>query len=209
MAYSLAGDRGIEYGYLRQLPKGTGTAFEFGPAPATAYVSLFAVKQGYSVTAVGLEQIRKNHPKLKFIQGDLLTVKLTGKFDWILNISTVEHCGLAGRYGVTVADADADLKAMHVLRTLMKPTSRMLMTIPVGLDTVVGVWHRVYGAGRLPKLLKGYEIVHQAFWAKSGGVDVFEPVSKSVALATKPIASEAVPPRNYYALGGFTLKRKG
>jgi len=38
-------------------------------------------------------------------------------------------------------------------------------------------------------------------------VDVFEPVSRSVALGTSPIIN---PPRNnYYALGAFTLKRKG
>lgn len=208
MVYSLAGDRKVEYGYVhKHLPRGQGTVFEFGPDPLAARMSLFAIKQGYLVTAVGLEQIQRRHSNLIFIQGDILTTEIKGKFDWILNISTVEHCGLAGRYGVTVPDADADLKAMQVLKALMKPQGKMLLTIPIGLDTVIGHWHRVYGAKRLPRLLSGYEILHQTFWAKSNGVDVFKPIEKTLALETEPIQN---PPRNnYYALGAFTLRSKG
>lgn len=208
MVYSLAGDRSIEYGYVyKHLPRGQGTAFEFGPAPLTARMSLFAIKQGYSVTAVGLEQIQRQHPNLTFIQGDLLTTEVKGEFDWILNISTVEHCGLAGRYGVTVSDADADLKAMWILKSLMKPQGKMLLTIPIGLDAVVGHWHRVYGRERLPKLLSGYEILHQVYWAKSNGVDKFKPVEGVIALGVKSVQSP--PKHNYYALGTFTLRLKG
>lgn len=203
MAYTLAGDRVIEYNYVRRrLPRGEGAVLDFGPS-RSAKMSLFAVGQGYRVTAVSLEQIQPQHPNLVFILGDVLTVKIGGKFDWVLNISTVEHCGLAGRYGVAVHDTDADLKAMEILKALLKPQGKMLLTIPVGLDTVVGHWHRVYGKRRLPRLLKGYKVLHQAFWAKSGDADTFQSVSKLTGLSTEPIKN---PPRgNYYALGVFTL----
>jgi hypothetical protein len=42
----------------------------------------------------------------------------------------------------------------------------MLLTIPCGQDAAVVPWHRVYGEGRLPKLLKGFEVVEQEFCVK-------------------------------------------
>jgi len=53
---------------------------------------------------------------------DILKVDLPAKhFDLVINWSTVEHVGLAGRYGVTKSRPDGDLEAMARLRDLMKP----------------------------------------------------------------------------------------
>lgn len=59
-----------------------------------------------------------SHPKIKEVQADILDDNLSYAeyFDVITNISSVEHVGLAGRYGTTTHTPDGDLIAMKKLR---------------------------------------------------------------------------------------------
>jgi SAM-dependent methyltransferase len=210
MTYTLKGDREIEYAFMRSHPpSGTGRLLDLGPSPGEAATSRFALAQGYQVVAVGLEPIRLTHPGLTFIQGDFLEAEVVGLFDWALCISTIEHFGLAGRYGVTVDDPEADLKGMRKLRNLLRPGARLLLTVPVGVDAVVGSLHRVYGRERLPLLLEGYETKVQKYWAKMGEVDAYRSVSPGQAMNVESIARSSRPLAryHYYALGGFVLER--
>lgn len=209
MIYTLKDDRVIEYNYVYDnLPPGTGFLLDLG-TPANFPTSQFALKQGYHVTAVDLRGHSHRSESLEFKAGDFLEMKFTRLFDWILNISSVEHFGLAGRYGIMVEDTDADLKTMAKLRTLMKPTTTMLLTIPVGQDEVVYSLHRVYGQKWLPQLLKGYEVVEKEFWGKLGGVDKYRPIDAERALSTKvqcrDVHSQSARD-HYYAIGCFTVK---
>lgn len=210
---NLMGDRRVEYGYLfQQLPKGQGLVLDLGPSPKDPEGPItirFAIERGWNVIAVGLEKPDYRHPRYKFVHGDFLTVGIEGTFDWIMNISTIEHFGLAGRYGVHVWAPDADLKAMRRLRTLMKPKGKMILTIPVGLDTVVGHYHRVYGKYRLPRLLEGLNILHEQFWGKphpgkswKSQANDFISITKKAALGTRPLRRH----KRYYAIGAFTLE---
>ena len=83
-----------------------------------------AAQRGFEVTAIDLESVQwyYAHKKLHFVQGDILKSSLPTKhYDLIINCSTVEHVGLAGRYGTTYSRPDGDLEAMARLRDLMKP----------------------------------------------------------------------------------------
>ncbi|HKI99148.1 MAG TPA: class I SAM-dependent methyltransferase [bacterium] len=139
-------------------------------------------------------------PNLTYIQGDILNDQLPeGPFDTIINCSTTEHIGLSGRYG-NREEADGDLTAMGLLREkLARPDGRMLFTIPVGIDGVYRPYHRIYGAERLPRILSGYEVVEEAYYAKTDGVNVWRPVSRERALAVQ--GSD-----RFYALGLFVLQ---
>lgn len=201
MTYSLKGDRKIEWGYAKQrLPEGKGFLLDIGPAPANPKPARIAASRGYDVVAVGLEKPEYVHQRFTFIHGDFLEVDIPWTFDWVLNISTIEHFGLAGRYGVTENNPGADLLGMEKARTLMKPDAKMLLTIPVGLDNVMSFRHRIYGEKRLPELLQGYRILEELYWAKFDGENVFVPTDKEIALATVPTLDPS-----YYALGAFTL----
>jgi len=200
MNYTLRGDRDVEYNLVyTHLPKGDGLVLDLGPLPS-APMSRFALQQGYRVVGVGLEAMEWNAARLEYIQADFLKIELKKRFDWVLNISTIEHFGLAGRYGVTEDRPSADLEAMAKLHSLMAPDAKMLLTIPVGKDMVIKPWHRVYGVERLPKLLEGYHIAEQSFFAKSGQADRYCRVERDVALAVTPTEHPF-----YYALGLFVL----
>lgn len=204
MNQNLSGDRYVEYSWVaRYLPpaqKSPQAIFDLGPAE-DAVPARFAIARGYNVEAVGLMPIKFKHPSLQFIQLDFLEYDVDMTFSWILNISTIEHFGLAGRYGVTKDMPDADLEGMARLRTLMWPDSTMLLTIPVGLDAVVQSYHRVYGTIRLPLLLDGYKVEYVEYWGKRG-TGFWDILGEGEALNTPP--QMALP--TYYALGLFICK---
>lgn len=201
----LSGDRDIEWSFIASHhPDGPGEALDFGCSGT--YLSLIAARRGFSVVALDLEQPASlwQHPNRRFIEGDLLEVDLqNAKFDLVINCSSVEHVGLVGRYSVSEARPDGDLKAMRRLQELMKPGAIQLLTIPLGRDAVFQPWHRVYGEKRLPLLLQGYRLVHAEFWHKSQD-RTWTTCSRQEALSFEAAWDHQ---RRIYALGCFVLER--
>ena len=206
----LSGDREIEWAYIAsRLPAGGGSVLDFGAGCGT--LSMHAVQKGYQILALDLEEspFRWVHPNLKRVRGDLLKLTIhETSFDYVLNCSTVEHVGLMGRYGVSVEETNGDLDAMRKLRRLLKPSGKMLMTIPCGRDFVVVPWHRVYGEGRLPELLKGYQIEEQCYWMKQSD-NCWHPTDRESALSYVPTSHPTKATLCSYALACFVLRVAG
>jgi len=202
--FTLAGDRHHEYSWTKgRLPDGSGLLLDLGCGPK-ANMSRYAVSRGWHVIGIDLLPVGYTHPHFSSLVKDFLKYDFEDTmFDWILNISSIEHFGVKGRYGVNRRSATADLRAMKKLHSLMKPEATMSLTIPVGIDTLAEPHHRVYGKERLPKLLNGFKVIDQQYWAKFDGVNEFRGTGQSMALNTVPI----VGPPNYYAIGAFLLKR--
>jgi SAM-dependent methyltransferase len=195
---TLAGDREIEWTWtLAHVRREPGRILDFGSG--NGMMALGAAFAGNDVVAVDLEPEQYAfHPSgIEYVQGDLNELELEpGAFDQILNCSTVEHVGLAGRYG-SPDDPDGDLRAMENMARLLKPDGSMILTIPVGQDAVHRPLHRIYGGERLPRLLEHWAIGEERYWAKPRD-DRFEPVARDDALAVTGSAS-------YYALGLFVV----
>lgn len=198
---NLRGDREIEYSWvLANLPQGPGQALDFGCGQGS-YLGLVAARRGFQVTAIDLEPVKWNylHKNLEFVQGDVLKLPFSPQqFDLVVNCSTVEHVGLAGRFGVKEPQLDGDLTAMSRLRSLMKLNATQLLTIPVGKDAVFPPLHRVYGEKRLPKLLESYVVKKKEYWIKND--------QNQWMLAEESAALKQVPNQNLYGLGCFVLR---
>jgi len=207
-AINLLGDRDIEWSWVAsQMPSGPGEALDFGTGGS--HLALMAAQRDFNVTAVDLEPVQWPyvHPRLRFIQGDILKLPLPREhFDLVINCSTVEHVGLAGRYGVTEDRPNGDLEAMARLRELMKPGGIMLLTIPVGRDAVFAPLCRVYGRERLPLLLEGYIVEKEAFWVKDRE-NRWVQTDRETALDFEASAGSWDPLQNVYALGCFVLRK--
>lgn len=211
-AINLAGDRDIEWGWVfAHLPPGSpapgsggGAALDFGPGKS--FVGLVLAMRGYDVTTIDMEDRDRpfSHPRLHHLVGDVLTADLPGDLDLVVNCSTVEHVGLAGRYGVTTDDADGDLAAMARLRSLMKPAATMLLTVPVGRDAVFVPMCRVYGTQRLPRLLDGFAVQREGYWVKDSANRWIQ-TDRAAALDFPAHAGDPDPLRNCYGLAGFVL----
>lgn len=203
---NLAGDRDVEYSFVAaQMPHGPGEALDFGCRDS--YLSLIAAFRGFRVMALDLERqvFPWHHPRVHFIGDDLFKLALPqNQFDLIINCSSVEHVGLVGRYRVTEERPNGDLEAMEHLRKLMRSEGMMLLTIPVGQDSVFLPLHRVYGRERLPRLLEGYRVIHEEFWVKDLE-NRWVPCKKETALEFKPFAKSSSPSEVCYALAGLVL----
>jgi hypothetical protein len=140
------------------------------------------------------------HPRVTALQADILDRPLDGRrFDQIINCSSVEHVGLAGRYG-SFEDPSGDLKAMAIMRDLLDAQGRMIVTIPVGRDLVCPPLHRIYGHERLPRLLEGYSVQEAQYWRRDPAASAWIEVDRDDALQTE--GSEW-----FYALGLLVLTR--
>jgi SAM-dependent methyltransferase len=197
-ARTLAGDREIEWTWtLAHVRRGPGRVLDFGSGngmsalgarfAANDVVAVDLLPEEYPFSPHGIEYVRGDFNELEFDESS---------FDQILNCSSIEHVGLAGRYG-SPDEPDGDLRAMEKMARLLKPGGDMVLTIPVGLDAVHTPYHRIYGDQRLPRLLERWEVREESFWSKPSGPR-FEPVSRERALAEAGSAS-------YYSLGLFVV----
>ena len=197
---NLNGDRAIECSWIAaHMPDGPGRALDFG-CGNWSWMSLLAARKGFDVTGFDIQNVQWPYlyRSLGFMRGDILKVELPrGDFDLIINCSAIEHVGL-DRYGATALTDAGDLEAMKRLRSLLKSNKPMLLTIPVGLDTVIAPLHRVYGIVRLPKLLEGWAVDQQEYWIKDE--------ENRWILVSKEVALQNPPTRRCYGLGLFVLR---
>ena len=197
----LQGDRIVEWSFcLARLADGPGTTLDFGAD--IAFLSLAAAQRGHDVVALDRlpSALDYQDDRVQLVQADILDRPLAGRtFDQILNCSSIEHVGLSGRYGSGEV-VDGDLDAMAVLRDLLAPYGRMILTIPVGRDLVCAPKHRIYGVERLPRLLDGFRIREEQFWRKDAAAGVWTTTDRETALETEGSAW-------FYSLGLFVLSR--
>jgi SAM-dependent methyltransferase len=194
---SLEGDRWVEWAFcLSRLADGPGRTLDFGAD--VGFLSLAAAQRGHDVVALDRmpPAIPYRHPGVTPMHADILDRPFADdRFDQIVNCSSIEHVGLAGRYGSWDA-SEGDLDAMSILRDVLAPGGRMILTIPVGRDQICRPRHRIYGEERLPRLLDGFAPADEQFWMKRA--TGWEQAPREDALATTGS-------NTFYSLGLFVL----
>jgi hypothetical protein len=196
---TLDGDRWVEWSFcMARLASGPGTTLDFGAD--IGFLSLAAAQRGHEVVALDREPpaLGYVHPAVSHVRADILDRPLADRrFDQILNCSSVEHVGLAGRYG-SVERPDGDLEAMEILASMLTDEGRMVLTVPVGRDLVSPPLHRIYGGDRLPRLLAPFAVAEEQFWHKDPTTARWTQTDRETALGVE--GSDA-----FYALGLFVL----
>ncbi|MGB7283457.1 MAG: class I SAM-dependent methyltransferase [Candidatus Acidiferrum sp.] len=207
-AVNIWGERNVEWAFLStEMPNGPGEAIEFGCEQG--YMSLLAAQKGFHVLANDLQEqsFTWEHPNVEFKQGDFLKLELPhDHFDLAINCSSVEHVGVAGRYGITVDESDGDLEVMKKLAEILKPGGRLIMTAPCGRDAVMAPWCRVYGRERLPRLFAFFALSEEEYWIKNGQ-NRWIATERETALDYQPLNNPADPHGCTYALGCFILSK--
>jgi SAM-dependent methyltransferase len=198
---TLVGDRDVEWAWcMAHLLPSEPPRRVLDLGAGHGLLSLTATFRGHSVVAVDLEECTFQFAtaEIEYVRGDFNQLAFEpASFHQIVNCSTIEHFGLAGRYS-SVADDDADLVAMGRLADLLHPDGSMILTIPVGRDGVFAPYHRVYGEDRLPRLLQRFAVDREEYRAKLRD-NLWAPVQRATALQQQGSPS-------FYALGLFVLK---
>jgi SAM-dependent methyltransferase len=205
---NIDGERHVEWSFLsRFMPDGPGEAIDFGCE--NGYMSLLAAEKGFHVLAVDLEpqNLAFRHSNIDLVVGDFLKLELPeGHFDLIVNCSSVEHVGIAGRYGIAVQQDEGDLQALRKFAHVLKPGGLLIMTAPCGRDSVMAPWCRVYGPERLPRLLSPLSLEIERYWLKDEQ-NRWSEVDRQIAMDFQPRHDSANPHGCSYALGGFVLRK--
>lgn len=162
---TLAGNREIEWTWtLAHVRRGGGRVLDFGAG--NGMMSLGAAFAGNDAVAVDLEteQFPFEPDRIEYVQGDFNELEIEpGSFDQIINCSSIEHVGLAGRYG-SADDPDGDLRAMEKMARVLKPDGNMVLTIssvarrsspPCTGSTATSVYHGSSSTGRFTRRATG------------------------------------------------------
>lgn len=207
-AITIWGERNVEWAFISaEMPSGPGEAIEFGCEQG--YISLLAAHRGFHVVANDLQEqsFTWQHPLVEFLHGDFLKLELPpNHFDLAINCSSVEHVGVAGRYGIEVNQDAGDIEVMKHLADILKPGGVLLMTAPCGRDALMTPWCRVYGVQRLPRLFAPFRLAKESYWIKDA-MNRWVTSTREVALDFQPVYDPSNSHGCAYALGCFVLKK--
>lgn len=137
---------------------------------------------------------------VKQIEGDIRNTDLRSDvFDCITCISTLEHIGVSGRYGVE-EDTYGDLKAMKEMLRLLKKNGKLLLTVPYGAKDVLPI-NKLYNRNRTEKLFEGYKVLKEEYLKYNRKYGIWLNVSEEEA------ASTVWEDNRWYSLGLFVLQK--
>lgn len=158
----------IEYPFvihkLHGLPPGR--VLDVGCADGGNVLAPILASLGWQVYGIDIRAFKLPYPNFRFVKRDMAagTGFNDDFFDCVYAVSSIEHFGLAGRYGVKEDDPQADFKAVRETKRVLKPGAPFLLTVPYGSGGVVRPSERVYSRGRLSQLLADWSIRDEAYW---------------------------------------------
>ncbi|OGX15669.1 MAG: hypothetical protein A2166_02750 [Omnitrophica WOR_2 bacterium RBG_13_41_10] len=160
-------DRYIEYPFvIRNLPKPPAKILDVGCVGS--FFPLILASFGYEVFGIDIRnytiinKIKFNN--FRFIKEDIRKATLPDNyFDIVTAISTLEHIGIAGRYG-TDEYLDGDLLTMKKITRLLKPAGMALITVPFGKAKIIKPYTRIYDDLRIKRITNNFQINKEEYY---------------------------------------------
>lgn len=160
--------RVVEYSFaVTQLPHNSSIILEIGCTDSNNPLVAIASRLGHYIVGVDLRPYYWKLANFHFIQGNASSLPFVDKsVDVVLCISAMEHFGLAGRYGIEESDLEQDRRAFEEMLRVIRPSGRVVLTVPFGKPKVVVPYHRIYGKQSLSDLVHGSEIEVEEYWIR-------------------------------------------
>lgn len=160
-------ERVIEYPFIFQnLGKPAGPVLDIGCCHSRLPIAL--ASRGYPVIGFDMHQYPYPHPRLRAVQGDILSIPFVNEsFQAVLAISTLEHIGIQ-HYG-GVEEGSGDVKAVQEIARLLRPSGMALITVPYG-KVLTNDWMRVYDSERLSNLTGTLPLVNIEYGVSRSGL---------------------------------------
>ena len=158
---SVLDGRTIEYGFvisrLARLP--VGKLLDVGCVARVNPVVSTMCELGWKVYGIDIRDYKYTHPNFKFIRGDITEQLLRDDFfDAIIAISTLEHIGIKGRYGIKKGEEGKDLFTVGEIRKYLKPGGTLIITLPYNEASKTTKLGRIYTPSMVDRLVKNWVI---------------------------------------------------
>lgn len=170
-----------------------GRVLDVGCADGGNVVAPTLAALGWEVWGIDIRDFSLPWKNFRFVKGDMArgTPFADAFFDGVYAVSSIEHFGLAGRYGIREDDPEADFKAVREIGRTLKPGAPFLLTVPYGRGGIVRPAERVYSRRRLRRLLEGWTVREEAYWYLDGSGEWYQ-VSEEEAGRTKTPGGVAI-----------------
>jgi len=160
--YSLTLDeRTLEYSFaISKLCKLTpGNLLDIGCSARVNLIPSTFCELGWKVWGIDLRDYNFRHNNFTFIKDSILSYPFpTESFDAITAVSTIEHIGVKGRYGIKERVTWADKSTFNMVRRLLKPSGKFILTVPYGDVYKETPLNKVYDMENLLWLCRNWNI---------------------------------------------------
>lgn len=159
--------RVIEHSFVISKLEGMqkGRALDIGCTDSNNILPFVLASLGWEVYGIDTREFRFKHPNFHFVCEDIRNTSFPDDFfDCIYAVSTIEHIGLKGRYGVTEDDPEGDKKAVKEIMRILGSGGKFLLTVPYGRGQLVKPLQRTYDKFRLQELLSQGRIEEEVYY---------------------------------------------
>lgn len=170
-------DRYVEYPFvINSLPSLPAKILDVGCAGS--YLPLLLAGFGYHVHGIDVREYaiinRIKFPNFRFSKEDIRKSGFSDNyFDAVISVSTIEHIGLSGRYGMD-EDIDGDRKAIAEMKRITKKCGAIVVTVPFGRAKIIRPDCRVYDFARLKRIENGLSLAREAYYMQDEAGDWYE-----------------------------------
>lgn len=161
--------RMIEYSFVigKLASPEKGKVLDVGCTARLNFIPATLTSIGWEVYGIDMRQFKFRAPNFHFVLGDITKTEFPdNSFNAVYAVSTLEHIGLSGRYGISKGDPEGDAKAVREIRRVLHKNGRFLVTLPYGKEKKQTTLNRVYDENSLGNLLSGWEIKDKVFYSQ-------------------------------------------
>ncbi len=144
--------------------KTPGRLLDVGCISSTNIIIPTACELGYKVVGVDIRSPHLyTHPNYIFIQSDVRDLGLRKYYDVITCISTIEHIGSAGRYGIKEESKYGDLEALDKFMELLEENGILILTFPYSNFPIKSKLNKVYSKDFIEKLRTDWNFLDERY----------------------------------------------
>lgn len=188
-------DRYVEYPFVvRNLPPLPARVLDVGCAGS--FFPLILAGFGYDVYAIDVREyailnaMRIAH--FTFSKEDIRKTSYPDNFfDSVFAVSTIEHIGLSGRYGMN-EDSVGDQTALNEMARILKASGCIVLTVPFGKARVVRPHHRIYDKSKIMQLVGKLKIDNEEYYLRNPQGDWQSCSQEQASLMDNPLEPAAL-----------------
>lgn len=166
---ALPDGRMIEYSFVigKLVSLAKGRLLDVGCVARLNLVPATIASLDWEVYGIDVRQFKFRFPNFHFVLGDITKTDFPDSFfDAVSAVSTLEHIGLKGRYGISEGDPEGDAQAVREIRRILRRGGRLLVTLPYGKEKRQTTLNRVYNHDSLHELFSNWEIKDKVFYSQ-------------------------------------------